>query len=199
MSTTTNDIERARLVEIAQGIGHQVQLAEMAWRDALGHAIRAGELLIEAKGLVKHGQWAEWLERHFPASERTAQNYMRLARNSAAVADLPTVREAVAALAQPKPAPVDGPQPEAKAEPVGSEPEPVTPEELMLLQTKATFLLLRDLRESVFCDDPLGEPITRPLTADEERLFARLEAKANWWRKACAEESRTWREAQESA
>ena len=45
----------------------------------MGHAIAAGELLIEAKGKVRHGQWLKWLAAHkFP--QRTATHYMELAR-----------------------------------------------------------------------------------------------------------------------
>src|SRR4051794_5014264 len=52
-----------------------------AYGNAVAHAIRAGELLLEVKGLVGHGRWLPWLAENFPASVRTAQGYMRLARN----------------------------------------------------------------------------------------------------------------------
>ncbi len=42
--------------------------------------IEIGKNLIEAKRLVKHGEWANWLEEHAGFTQRTAQNYMRLAR-----------------------------------------------------------------------------------------------------------------------
>src|SRR4051812_29165519 len=71
-------------------------------RSAIGHAIRAGEALIAAKAKVRHGEWLPWLEAHFPASERTAQGYMRLARNPQRVADLGTVRAGLAELAEPR-------------------------------------------------------------------------------------------------
>jgi hypothetical protein len=50
---------------------------------ALEHAIRCGELLIQAKGNMKHGEWAEWLGANIPeiAAVRTATQYIRLARN----------------------------------------------------------------------------------------------------------------------
>lgn len=53
-----------------------------AFNAAVADAIRAGELLIRAKALVGHGRWLSWLATHFPASVRTAQNYMRLARRA---------------------------------------------------------------------------------------------------------------------
>lgn len=42
--------------------------------------IEIGKNLIEAKDLVKHGEWAAWLEEHVGFTQRTAQNYMKLAR-----------------------------------------------------------------------------------------------------------------------
>ena len=40
--------------------------------DAPHHAIRAGELLIEAKARCPHGNWQAWLEEDFEGSVRTA-------------------------------------------------------------------------------------------------------------------------------
>lgn len=74
----------------------------------LQHAITAGELLIEAKALLKHGQWLPWLSAHCALSERTARLYVRLAKNRARikteignVADL-SVRGALALIAPPE-------------------------------------------------------------------------------------------------
>ncbi|MBB4259971.1 DUF3102 domain-containing protein [Bradyrhizobium sp. CIR3A] len=74
----------------------------------LRHAITAGELLIEAKALLKHGEWLPWLSAHCELSERTARLYMRLAKNRARieaeignVADL-SVRGALALIAPPE-------------------------------------------------------------------------------------------------
>jgi Protein of unknown function (DUF3102) len=44
------------------------------------HYRRAGEMLIEAKDQVSHGQWGRWLTKNFDLSIRTAQDYMRWAR-----------------------------------------------------------------------------------------------------------------------
>jgi hypothetical protein len=88
---------------IAQQLRCEVDRAEEHWQSAVEHAIRAGELLIEAKAQVEHGEWLPWLKQNFPGSGRTARNYMRLAENRQRVADLPTVREAVALLAEPTP------------------------------------------------------------------------------------------------
>ncbi len=69
-------------------------------RNTIKHAIRCGELLLEMKQRVGHGNWLAWVEKHFEASERTARNYMEIAK-SAAVADLQddtTMRSALRAL-----------------------------------------------------------------------------------------------------
>jgi hypothetical protein len=52
-----------------------------ALNSAVMHAMAAGDLLAEAKGRVKHGEWLPWLEEHCAISERTAQLYMRLAED----------------------------------------------------------------------------------------------------------------------
>ncbi len=62
-----------------------------AAKTAAGRAIEAGRDLIEAKSLLKHGQWLPWLKEHVGFSDRTAQLYMRIAQlglESATVADL---------------------------------------------------------------------------------------------------------------
>ena len=62
-----------------------------------------GRKLIAAKELVPHGEWGDWLRDKVEFSERTAQNFMRLARewsNPHAVADL-GARKALMLLALP--------------------------------------------------------------------------------------------------
>lgn len=102
---------KAELDSLAVELRIEAEAAEASLRDALGHALRAGELLIEAKGKVKHGEWLRWLEANFPGSERTAQGYMKLAANPPRVSDLesPTVRGALAELAEPREEPPEEP------------------------------------------------------------------------------------------
>lgn len=58
---------------------HNACLAAMS--TALDHAKRAGDLLNSAKGQAKHGEWLPWLAANCPdISARTAQGYMRIAR-----------------------------------------------------------------------------------------------------------------------
>ncbi len=62
-----------------------------AAKTAAERAIEAGNALIEAKSLVKHGQWLPFLRDHCELPERTAQLYMKIAKlglESATVADL---------------------------------------------------------------------------------------------------------------
>ncbi|MDY5338127.1 MULTISPECIES: DUF3102 domain-containing protein [Intestinimonas] len=62
-----------------------------------------GARLIEAKGMLSHGEWLPWLTEQVEFSERTAQNFMRLARewsNPQTLADL-GASKALALLALP--------------------------------------------------------------------------------------------------
>jgi hypothetical protein len=54
------------------------QAKECVIKGAL-HAVRAGELLWQAKRKSVHGQWLEWIAENCEFSERTAQLYMNLA------------------------------------------------------------------------------------------------------------------------
>ena len=47
-------------------------------REAIGGALEAGALLTEAKGRLKHGEWADWLGR-VGLAPRTARTWMKLA------------------------------------------------------------------------------------------------------------------------
>jgi len=75
---------------------------------AVERALEAGDLLLLAKSQVAHGQWLPWLQKNCPAiSERTAQNYMRVAKElpieKRNAADL-TMREALRLVAGELPA-----------------------------------------------------------------------------------------------
>lgn len=85
----------------------RIRAAHQAVGEAMKHAIAAGELLAEAKSKVPHGDWLLWLEANCEMSERTAQGYMRIARELARlepakaqrVADL-SVRDALRSLSR---------------------------------------------------------------------------------------------------
>jgi hypothetical protein len=100
----------AELEALAGAINAEHRACETALRAGLAHAIKAGELLIEAKDLCPHGTWLPWLRDNFDGRERLARAYMQVARelpklqaeNGSAVADL-SFREALAALAVREP------------------------------------------------------------------------------------------------
>ena len=52
-----------------------------AAKTAAEHAITAGHALIEARGLLMHGEWLPWLREHCALAERTAQLYMQIAKS----------------------------------------------------------------------------------------------------------------------
>lgn len=73
-------------------------------KTAATFAMEAGAALIEAKALMKHGQWLPWLKKHCGLSPRSAQGYMQLARagngeDAQRVAHLP-IREALKVIAE---------------------------------------------------------------------------------------------------
>lgn len=55
---------------LASAIRQESEAAESAWHEAVAHAVRAGELLIEVKSRLGPDEWAAWLAANFPGSER---------------------------------------------------------------------------------------------------------------------------------
>jgi len=102
------DVALTDLTDLAARINEEHDHAVTAIRAGLHHALEAGRLLLDAKAQVSHGGWLDWLQANCAVPERTAQLYMKLARDlparlqgreSATVADL-TIRDAVALLAE---------------------------------------------------------------------------------------------------
>ena len=87
-------------INLAAQINDAHRACERAVRDGLGHAIEAGNLLIEVKKQVGHGGFLDWLKSNIDFSERTARGYMRVARNRQRVADM-SLRDALKSLAEP--------------------------------------------------------------------------------------------------
>ncbi len=77
MSITTKS---TGLATLAEQINAEHRACDDAFRSGLRHAVNAGSLLAEAKAQVEHGQWGSWLEDNFEGSPRTAQAYMKVAR-----------------------------------------------------------------------------------------------------------------------
>lgn len=113
-----------QLLSLAKRVRAEHKATEIAVTRSLEHALAAGDLLIEAKQLIGHGQWLPWLAKHCDLPDRTAQLYMRCARErilieqaaikSATVADL-TLRNATSLLAKSPPKPKTTVRSEAQA------------------------------------------------------------------------------------
>ena len=105
------------MTTLADEINAEHRSCDEALREGLRHALRAGELLIEAKTRVQHGEWGRWLEENFEGSSRTAQGYMKVAREipnldgtkAQHVADL-SLRSALKELSAPEVAPTEAEQ-----------------------------------------------------------------------------------------
>jgi DUF3102 family protein len=69
------------LADLAARIRAEHEAASTALTDGFQHAMTAGQLLVEAKRQVAHGDWLTWLESSCDLSPRTAQAYMRVARS----------------------------------------------------------------------------------------------------------------------
>ena len=93
-----------RLTILADKIRADHAAAEADFQSGLQHVIDCGGGLIEAREALAHGEWLPWLNANFPLSERTAQIYMRFARNPKRVAGLRSIRQGLAALTPPPPA-----------------------------------------------------------------------------------------------
>ena len=80
MSRNRKDVLSAsRLQTLAEKANREHRHAQSAARQAVKHAVEAGELLRKAKGAVGHGNFVKWVERNFEGTPRHATRYMRLA------------------------------------------------------------------------------------------------------------------------
>jgi hypothetical protein len=85
------------------------EAAQAGARTALESAVLCGELLLQAKAALEHGQWLPWLQANTNIGVRQAQNYMRVAKHREALtanAKSPAhLTAAVELLAEPKGSP----------------------------------------------------------------------------------------------
>jgi hypothetical protein len=94
------------LADLAARVRFEHEAAGVAMRRTVEHAMAAGDLLIEAKMQLKHGQWLPWLKENCAISDRTARLYMTLARGrtiiEAQIGNVAnsTMRDAAALLAE---------------------------------------------------------------------------------------------------
>lgn len=79
-----NEVEKTNLNKI------EVEITILKHQTAQ-NIIEIGKRLIKAKELVPHGEWGKWLDKRVEFTDRTARNFMRVARefpNRNAIADL---------------------------------------------------------------------------------------------------------------
>ena len=67
-------------------------------RNDIGNIIKRGDLLLEAKDQLGHGEWLPWLEENFDMEERTAQRAMAAAKFAAKYDNVSDLRLTKAAL-----------------------------------------------------------------------------------------------------
>ena len=88
--------------ELAEEIKAAHALAQDGVRSSLKLAFRVGELLVQARSLIRHGGWLQFLEQKCDVGQRSAQRYIRLYRrfgsNPTRVSHL-SLREALKLLA----------------------------------------------------------------------------------------------------
>lgn len=77
----TGPLHDPKLRELADTANAEHRLVEEAQRDALTHAMNAGEALNAAKHAIGWGHWLDWLGEHFEATPQTARLYMRISRH----------------------------------------------------------------------------------------------------------------------
>jgi hypothetical protein len=88
---------------LAAEIRAEHEACERDAQSAVAHAIRAGELLTEAKARCEHGGWLTWLGHNVCFGQQTANAYMRIFANYGTSRDLPSsVNAALKQLAVPK-------------------------------------------------------------------------------------------------
>lgn len=94
----------SELTRTAQVIAAEIRSIDAQTREiVLRSAIEIGKRLIEAKELVAHGEWGQWLSEHVDYSQSTANNFMRVAeeyKDSQALGNL-SYSQAVALLGVP--------------------------------------------------------------------------------------------------
>ena len=97
---TAEIINATDLDGMAQRANAAHRLARDAAARAVEHAMEAGRILLEAKAVVGHGNWLDWLGRNVEFADRTARLYMRLAETVPALPDTDRQRVAEMSLRQ---------------------------------------------------------------------------------------------------
>lgn len=77
---TPRPVRPSELDHLAEEIRYQHGLVQQAFKMSLEHACRAGQLLLEAKGALLHGEYLPFLAKKAMLPPRTAQVYTKLFR-----------------------------------------------------------------------------------------------------------------------
>jgi hypothetical protein len=101
------EIDRSNsLADLAARIRTKHEAVRHAQKSALELAMAAGDMLLEAKSQLNHGQWSPWLQEYCAIPDRTARLYMRLAKNRKVIETVDAVDLSISAavrlLATPK-------------------------------------------------------------------------------------------------
>src|SRR5207244_1073209 len=75
-----SQVEQSLLSKLAEEITNEHEAAEVGLRDSVLHARRAGELLIQVKEQLQHGEFMAWVEANCRFKHSTATLYMKIAR-----------------------------------------------------------------------------------------------------------------------
>ena len=74
-------MEIVDLASLAEDINSEFALTCETMKKGIEHALKVGGLLLQAKSLVGHGGWHNWVVNNCDFTTRTASNYMALARH----------------------------------------------------------------------------------------------------------------------
>jgi DUF3102 family protein len=97
------EVDASSVSTLAAEVRAEHEACERDAQSAVAHAIRAGELLTEAKARCEHGGWLTWLGHNVRFGQQTANAYMRIFANYGTSRDLPSsVNAALKQLAVPK-------------------------------------------------------------------------------------------------
>jgi Protein of unknown function (DUF3102) len=79
LTSSASDTHTDLMVSKANEINQLHQQAFTKAKEAIGSARKVGELLLEVKDSLKHGQFHKWIEEHCAFSLRQSQRYMNVA------------------------------------------------------------------------------------------------------------------------
>lgn len=142
------------LLDLIDLINSEHQKCEQAFGEMLLHAKKTGEYLTQAKAMVPHGGWLEWVKENCKFSHKTANRYVQIFKgwedlsNSSCMTNL-SLNQALAVLAGDKESPeaedvfegelLPPAEPEAPRQ-VSPSLEPETPENTIPTQSNPEFL-----------------------------------------------------------